>query len=123
MFAISAGAFERPSGICASIRRCASSNDIPRLATISFWIVSYMCVRGARTDRVDVDIVAGELRGADPGHRDHRALAAGVSDIRGAAKALARDRRDIDDFASVLLDHLARHPLHAEKQSARVDRM
>src|SRR5205085_12459033 len=46
----------------------------------------------ARADSIDVNVIFGELRGADAGHGDHRALGAGVGDVRGAAKPFARNR-------------------------------
>src|SRR5437870_365817 len=54
----------------------------------------------ARTDRVHIDVVRGELRGGDAGHGDDGSLGARIRDVRGAAKTFAADRGEVDDLRS-----------------------
>ena len=78
----------------------------------------------ARTDGVNVDVMASEAVCTDSGHGYDRALARGVRGIGGSRPSLTCNGRQVDDTSAVsLLDHLTGCSLHAEERSFGVHAM
>src|SRR5690606_10160001 len=71
-------------------------------------------------DAVDLDVVAGPLRGQRLGEPHHRALGGGVADQAGLA-AHAGGRGDVDDLAAALGDEVASGGLGQRHRGDDVD--
>src|SRR3984957_17958481 len=78
-------------------------------------------VDGARTDRVDANVVTPVLQRGDLGDRDDASLRRAVR-RRIAQADEAGDRRGVDDRAAAILDHLGDGVFHSEPYAAKVDR-
>src|ERR1700676_325059 len=76
----------------------------------------------AGQDRVDPDMLRGELHRRGARHLVHRGLAGAVANIGDAEGGERGDRRDVDDRAAALPGHDRNDMLHRKKGAFEIDR-